>query len=342
MVGASLARSAFLRPGVLAAWTRDVLDGWAAHAAANGITAVITKLDAISPELREVLADHGIDAVGAFACYSDHARTAPLPGTVRPVGVDGARLSAMEWYRGVVPGHREYDDALVDRLRAEAARAEVGTILLDFARWPGHWELESRGDGHPRFASFDPGTTARFASRVGRESLTPHEILTDYRSEWEEFRVEAISAIVDRLADEVRAAGAEPGVFLVPVRHLDRRADYGQDALAMVDSVPMFAIMAYQQMLDLSSADVLAMADEITMATDARVITMAQITADPIYAGGWDWGPPIDPDELARHLAVLSAATHEGRLHGLSYFPGEAPHPRTDIDDVPRLEGTLR
>ncbi|WP_127473247.1 hypothetical protein [Microbacterium sulfonylureivorans] len=342
MADAPLTRSAFLRPAILAIWSRGQLAQWASRAAASGITAAITKLEVIAPELRAVLADHGITTVGAFACYSDHARQAPLPGTVRPVGADGRLLSGIEWYRGIVPGNDEYDDALVDRLRAEAERAEVGTILLDFARWPGHWELESRADGHPRAASFDPQTMARFADRIGRSALTPHDILTEHRSEWADFRVDIISAITARLAREIRAAGAEPGVFLVPVRHRQRRADYGQDAVELAGSVSVFAIMAYQQMLALSSADVLAMADEVTSTTDARVIAMTQITADPAYAGRWDWGPPIDADELTAHLAVLDAATREGRLHGLSYFPGEAPLPRTDFDAMPRLEGTLR
>jgi len=340
MATPALTRSAFLRPATIAGWTRDDLARWSSRAAAAGITAAITKLDAISPEFQAVLAADGIAAVGAFACYSDHARPDELPGIVRPVGIDGRRLSAIEWYRGAVPGDSGYEDALVERLRAEAAHVGVGMILLDFLRWPGHWEIESRAGGHPRAASFDAATMSRFSSRIGRSGLTPRAILTEHRRAWDDFRAETVSAIAARLAEVIRAAGAEPGAFLVPVGHPVRRADYGQDAVDLARSMSVFAIMAYQQMLRLSSADVLALADEITDSTQARVIAMTQVSADPAYAGEWDWGPPVDPVDLAAHVSALDAATRQGRLAGITYFPGEAPLPRTDLIATPRLEGT--
>lgn len=322
-------RSAYLRPAVLERWDDAALAGWASAAADAGVTAVLTKLDAITPRRREVLGSRGMSVIGSFSCYSDHRHPDALPGGVRPVGRDGRALASMEWYTGLVPGSDRYDDALTAQLGAEAAAAETEWVLLDFLRWPGHWELESRDGASPREASFDPLTLTRFAAAQGQATASVADV-DAHPAEWEAFRTRTITDRAARLAAVVREAGARPGMFLVPVEDLRRRRDYGQDAASLAPHVDLFALMSYQQMLGLTADAVLALADEAAAASERPVVAMLQTSASAEYSDGWDWGPPVTASEAAALAAGLDAATRAGRVAGTCFFPGEAPVPHTN------------
>lgn len=334
-------RSAYLRPATVAAWTLDDLAGWAGEARAHGVTAAITKLDLLTPDRTEILAAQGLVSIGAFACYSDHARSVPLSGARRPVAANGRPWETIEWYEGVVPGEPRHDEALERQLALELRQSEAQIVLLDFLRWPGHWEIESRGGRHPRPSSFDERTLARFASHIGRPTAGVATV-EGHRAEWEQFRVDTITSSAERLASVIRAAGATPGAFLVPVDHPTRRADYGQDVVELARHVSLFALMSYQQMMRLTDEDVLAMAAEIASRTAAPVVAMVQTTADAAFAGPWDWGPPAAESALLAHIAALESAVRDGRLAGTSYFPGEAPLPDIRTADSSAPEGTIR
>lgn len=328
MTGKWPTRSAYLRPGVLEGWDRARLGRWADDAAAAGVSAVITKLDAITRERRQLLGQRGISMLGSFSCYSDHRDPDALDGGVRPVGRDGRPLAPLEWYTGLVPGSARFEDALAARLAAEARAAEAEWVLLDFLRWPGHWEIESRGTGRPREASFDPLTMARFAEALGQSEASAADV-DAHPAAWQAFRVATVTASVRRLAAVVRDAGARPGMFLVPVESARRVRDYGQDVAALAPFLDLFALMSYQQMLGITGAEITALADEVTLASSRPVVVMIQTTAAAEHSGGWDWGPPIDAGVVTALAAELDAATRAGRFAGTCFFPGEAPLPRS-------------
>jgi hypothetical protein len=333
-------RLAYLRPATISRWDDGDRDAWARSATAHGIEGVVTKLDGIDARLRDAFERHDLDVLGSFACYSDHSAPGAIGDPVRPVGVDGQPLAPMEWYHGVVPGHDAYDDALVARFDQELRRVRPRTVFLDFLRWPGHWEIESRFPSAPRPASFDTGTLRRFATWVGRESVTAAEILSVWAEQWADFRSSIITDLTHRLAIVAHRHGTELGAFLVPIPHDLRRAHYGQDAAALAPHIEVFAVMTYQQMVDLDIEGTLHLTDEVASITGRDVIAMLQTSTQPEFAGDWDWGPDLDQATTATRAAALDGALRTHRIAGVCCFPGEAPLPSFTRTDLP--EGTLR
>lgn len=329
MTGSWPERSAYLRPGVLERWDDSELSAWASRASDAGVTAAVTKLDVITPQRRALLERRGLTMIGSFSCYSDHRHPGALPGGVRPVGRDGRPLELMEWYTGLVPGSAQYDDALEEQLASQTRAAQAEWVVLDFLRWPGHWELESRGDASPRESSFDPLTLTRFAIELGVRTATVSDV-DENRQAWHHFRTRTITERAGRFASTIRDAGSRPGMFLVPVEHERRRLDYGQDAAALAAHVEMLALMTYQQMVGLTGDDVLALADEVSALSARPVVTMLQTTSASEYAGPWNWGPEITASELSDLATRLDNAARSGRNAGTCFFPGEAPIPNRE------------
>lgn len=331
-------RLAYLRPSTLAAWSRTEKHAWSATAAERGIDGVIAKLDNIDDDLMEAASHHGLEVIGSFAAYSDHAgSTSAAP--VRPVGPDGVELEPLEWYRGIVPGDPAFDAALIAKLNRDLDSAGTHMVFLDFLRWPGHWETESRHGGSPRPASFDPGTLARFAEWLGVEQVAPTDVAA-HSDAWEDFRVDIVTHTASRLSAVAHDRGVLVGAFLVPLPHRVRRAQYGQDAVDLAAHVDLFAVMTYQQIAGLDAAQTLSLTDEVKTETGRDVVAMLQTSTDPTVTRGWDWGPPLERDTLLARMAHLEDARRAGRLAAICCFPGDAPIP--DFTLAPHPEGTVR
>ena len=351
-------RSAYLRPSTIRSWSQAELRTWVRTSSSRGIEALVTKLAVIDGDLAAIAADAGIRMVGSFTCYSDHDPASRVPGGTRPVGPDGVPLSAMEWYRGLVPGDPAFDDRLADELSRQISDAPTDLVFLDFARWPGHWELESRNGGSPRRASFDRGTLTRFRTYLAERGLdgdgidpsdaaaSAQVIAGRLADPWTAFRATTITDIVTRLATILREAGTATGMFLVPVDHERRRRDYGQDVDELAAAVDGFAVMTYQAMTGLDAESSIHLAEETSLRARRPVIAMLQTTSDRRLSGGHDWGPTRSPEQAAADGEALDTAVRAGRLTGLCLFPGEAPMPSFDqnrsTNPVTRLEGPIR
>lgn len=313
-------------------------DGWSAAAAERGISGVITKLDIIDDDLKAATARHGLHVVGSFAAYSDHAGSA-MAVPVRPTGRDGGELTPLEWYRGIVPGDPTFDTALAAKLARDLDSSGVETVFLDFLRWPGHWETESRNGGSPRPASFDDGTLARFASWLGVDRIDRVQV-SEHAAAWDEFRVHAVNETARRLAEVGHRRGVRVGAFLVPLPHRERRAQYGQDLSDLATHLDLFAVMSYQQIAGLDIGRTLDLTDEVKTKTGRQAVAMLQTSTDPALSGGWDWGPSLAPDTVVARATLLEQARREGRVDAICCFPGEAPIP--DFLHAPPLEGIVQ
>jgi hypothetical protein len=329
---------AYLRPSTLDQWTGTRKNAWAAAAADHGIDGVVTKLDKIDDDLHAAASRHGIDVIGSFAAYSDHA--GPAAATpVRPVGSDGVELEPVEWYRGIVPGDPTFDDALIAKFVRELAPARTQTVFLDFLRWPGHWETESRRGGAPREASFDRGTLARFARWLGVETIAPSDVAA-HANAWENFRVNIINQTASRLAAVAYDQGIRVGAFVVPLPSPVRRSQYGQDVMDLAEHFDLFTVMTYQQIAELDTAQTLHLTDEVAQQTGGDVVAMLQTSTDPSVTGGWDWGAPLEQDTMLARARHLEDARHAGKIAAICCFPGDARLPDFTLD--PHPEGTVR
>jgi hypothetical protein len=350
-------RTAYLRPGTIGAWSSDDLRRWAGTAAEAGIGGVVTKITSIDDNVVAVMADAGLEIIGSFTCYSDHEPATAIADGIHPIGSDGRPLAPMEWYRGLVPGDPSYDERLAERFALLIDERRTRLVFLDFLRWPGHWELESRAGGSPRPSSFDVGTLRRFnvyldAHGMDATDIDPVDaaasarvIARRYAEEWEAFRASVIVESATRLAGIAHAGDTQVGAFLVPIPHSKRLAEYGQDVRQLAESVDVFAIMSYQGMVGLTADSTLDLADETARTSGRPVLAMLQTSTHSIYTSGSDWGTPLASEAVHVTAATLDAAAHNGRIAGHCSFPGEAPLPSFDFDLITTVtdpEGTVR
>ncbi|ROO85126.1 hypothetical protein EDD29_2664 [Actinocorallia herbida] len=310
-------RAVYFFDRTIAARTPDEFRASAARAAGAGLTALVTKHTALTPEVVAICRDAGLRAVGSIPCFSDHA--APRPDAPRPIGPDGIPWAPMEWYTGVVPTDPAYTAGVVARC-AEAARQDLDGLVLDFLRWPLHWELELRPGATPRRASYDPVTLRAFEEfagvRLPTEGAAGH-IDRHLAEEWTRFRCAVVTGIAARIAAAVRDVrpGLPLGAFLVPAPEERRRALAGQSAADLGTHLDLLFVMSYHAILHADPGLGARLAADAARHTSVPVVPMVQTTADPALARGADWGPPMTPDDFA---AALTAAGSDFCL-----FPGE-------------------
>jgi hypothetical protein len=321
-------RGAYLLARALRAWTRDELVTWIGAAAECGIDTVITKVDAVTPELIAACHAHDIAVLGSLACFSDHAGPTERNEHRRPIDDRGQRFRPMEWYTGLIPTEDAYNDELVRRC-GDACRIDgITGIALDFLRWPGHWELELRPGALPRRSSFDPITLRTFRDHLaghGRPDggFDPDDaagaarfIANHLPDAWTAFRCDTIVQVATRLTAEIRAAGLASGLFVVPAEPGELRTVVGQDVARLGALVDVLLPMTYHAIMLRDATWPSTIVDALRAATTTPVVPMLQTTADRRFSGGYDWGPPIAPGQFATALASIEPA-------GYCVFPGE-------------------
>lgn len=288
------------------------------RAAAAGITTLITKATAVTPMLADACHRAGLDVHGSIACFSDHADPQQRDD-LRPVDEHG-NWTAMEWYTGLIPTDADHVRALVDRCVGLATGRADG-LVLDFLRWPMHWELELRPGARARHTSFDPLTLAAFTRDTGHDvPARPREaaalLLGPLHGPWHTWREQVVTDVAARITDAVRAArpGHPLAMFVVPGDSHQRRL-VGQDVTALGRHVDMFLAMTYHGIVRQPPSWIGGITAGIAARTTRPVVPMVQTTADPALARGADWGERLDAEAFAQALAQVDGP--------LCVFPAE-------------------
>jgi hypothetical protein len=328
-------RSAYLRPATLRGWSAVQLADWAARAVDRGVEALVTKLPDFTDDHARICARAGLSLIGSFTCYAPHAGDPNPPGTTA-IDDRGLPLEPVEWYTGLVPGDPGLEDARAAALDREVRRGLTDTMVLDFLRWPGHWETESRHGAEPRASSFDQNTLARFvgwadSAGVDAAGVDPHDPIRSARvlrgalqQEWQSFRTRMVTGFAARLARIAHDRDARVGAFLVPVPPAVRRRDYGQDAAALAVHLDLFVPMTYHSIAGEPVDWIGRTGQAVTQETGKPVIAMVQLSASPHYSGGWDWGRHVPASDLASAVDELEHDIGRGLIAGHCLFPGEA------------------
>ncbi|MEV0425786.1 hypothetical protein [Micromonospora sp. NPDC050495] len=285
----------------------DALRPLLRRAATAGITTLVTKAAAVTGPLVRLCHDHGLRVLGSVPCLSDHADPLDRPD-LRPVDQHGG-WARMEWYTGLIPTDAGYADDLTRRCARLAAEPGLDGLLLDFLRWPLHWELELRPGAVPRESSFDPTTLAAFTRATGERLPAARRaavalLLGPLRTEWYAFRTRVITELAARLAAAIRAVrpDATVGMFLVP-GDAGQRALVGQDVAALGEHVDGFLVMTYHGIVARPPSWIAATVADLAARTSRPVVPMVQTTADRRVARGADWGGPLDAGGFAAALA---------------------------------------
>jgi hypothetical protein len=274
---------------------------------AMGATAIVT--ETIEPPIRLMQAAEGagLEAHLSVPCFSAHAYPMLIEGMdVHPIQADGSRRRQMEWYTGVIPTHEGYNRSLSERIRG-IANARPAGVILDFIRWPLHWELELRASTpEPDESSFDARSMAAFATWLEDRGtpaggdLDPATLLGPLREHWHQFKCDVITGFACDAAASVRAIDANitVGAFIVPAGHGDRRRLVGQDVGSLSRCLDVLYPMTYHAILQEKPTLVGRVVRDIARRSSAAVIPVVQVTADREVAGPWDWGAPFPADEL--------------------------------------------
>ncbi|NDL59471.1 hypothetical protein [Phytoactinopolyspora mesophila] len=327
-------RAVYLRPAGVQRWpVRERAERLDALAGA-GIDTVVTKLRAAEGPFAAECRARGLRLVGSFGCFIDHALPAEIPPQLRPVDEHGRVFEPMRWYHGVIPTSTWYLEALTDELRAVLDNTEADGVVLDFIRWPCHWELELRPGATWRRSSFDPITLTRFnehLASLGEPGIDPADpvraaatVRDRLAATWEEFRCDVVADACRRLTDVVTASGRWAGAFIVPATDELRRAAVGQDTRKLGEIVDVLLPMTYHAALQrpaswlaIIGADIVA----TTVTPDGKpagppVVTMVQGPATEDH-----WGVSPGSPDFAH--ALSTAMTWQDHGSGFCVFPGD-------------------
>lgn len=299
----------------------DARDRLLDDAVTQGIGDVIIEIDDVAPELSTAVTARGLRLLIGVTCFHEHGEVAFGPDrALRPIDETGHPRRRLEWYVGLLPTDAVVVAELVARCARLAATPGVSGLVLDFIRWPLHWELELRADG-PRqpASSFDRITLGDFSARTGCVvSADPSEaaaqIFTQHRNVWDRYRADTITRLVRLLADIAHARGIMLGAFVLP----HGRAYVGQDIAAWEGVVDALYPMTYHAILHRPALWVGDVIGEIEEETSIPAVPIIQLTAAVEHSSGWDWGDEVDGAQLRE---AISAGGTRGPV---GFFPGTA------------------
>lgn len=326
-------RAAYLFASDWAAWNANAADEAFGRLAAQGFTAVMTETDVPTPRIVEHAHRRGLEWIAAFPCFSDHVNGNRLNSThpeYAPIEADGSLRAQSEWYLGLSPASAELRSARACAALDLAMGAQVDALVLDFVRWPMHWELECREANEASPGSFDDAALAGFAAWIGSPLSGPMdarvraELVTRSResgaTSWDDYRCAVITEFVRDVVAQLRTVSSIPvGATIVPVAPDRLRSAVGQDLTAIADLVDWVMPMAYHAILERGPEWIGPLLTEFEERAPGRVVPIVQCDASRGAEFGADWGPVISEAQRQEVLdSVQSATTSESVV----LFPG--------------------
>lgn len=248
-----------------------------------------------------------------------------------PIDCDGRRRSRLEWYTGLVPTSQQLQDRLLARAEEFCRDDRVSGIVLDFVRWPLHWELECRDNG-PRLpeCSFDSLTLRAFNAWAGTSldtqnaSAASELLLASQSAQWTRFRCDVITEFIEHVSLRVRPSGKALAAFVVPLSPEQQRRRAGQDIAAWTPFVDEIYVMTYHRILHEQPAWIGDVLSDLQPVTTLPTHPVYQVTSDPEWAGDADWGPPLTPHDFANAVSATQARTAGTDSASFAVFPGSA------------------
>jgi hypothetical protein len=288
-------------------WTDEEMATELGRLGALGVTAIVTETIEPPTRLIEAAEGAGLETHVSVPCFSAHAWPHLVEGMdLQPIGADGSPRRQMEWYTGLIPTHEAYNRALARRIDA-IAQARPAGVILDFIRWPLHWELELRASTpEPDESSFDATSIGAFGAWLDERgipvegALDPSLLVGLLREPWTEFKCHVITSFACEAAASVRAvdSGISVGAFIVPALHAERRRLVGQDVASLSGCLDVLYPMTYHAILEEPPDLVRRITEDVSERSSAPVVPVVQVTADAAVADRWDWGPEFPASEL--------------------------------------------
>lgn len=322
---------AFLSSDVWRAWTLDEAARNLEQYQSFGINAIVTESATYRADLIDLA--HRLDMrwFGGAACFFDRPALDANPA-LWPINERGERCPPLEWYVGIMPTHEDYNAARLDLIEGLVREHDLDGFILDFIRWPIHWELELRPDAsEPLQSSFDPHSLARFQAAADLALAAPLDdaatnaryILDNHRAAWVDFKCGVITDFVAEVSERVRVAKPDMtlGLYAVPVGPDIREATAGQRVPDLAPHVDLILPMAYHAIMHQPPEWVGAITAAFDTEAPGQVLPIIQVAGSEGAQAGEDWGPAISVDGWGQ--AVQSALDSPGGKNGLIAFTGD-------------------
>jgi hypothetical protein len=291
-----------------------------------GITTVITEADEYDDAVIADTHAAGLQLWGGLSCFlstNSEGNLLELNPSLCPVLSTGRRRPQMEWYNAVIPTDKGHNERRLARSAAIVTDHAVDGFLLDFVRWPMHWELELRpGYPPPLDSSFDQHTLQLFRSEydVDVPASDPGAAATWIAAHaghaWIDFKCGVITRFVEQMRqrlDAARGAHVPLGVCAVPLQS----QWVGQRFSDLQAHIDVLCPMSYHSLLYRPASWIAANVAELATGIDKPVTPILQIDTDGSELGA-DFGRPISDEEVTQ---IVSDAIGAG-AHGVISFTG--------------------
>jgi hypothetical protein len=284
-----------------------------ARLAASGVTAIVTESETYRPEIIAEVRDSGLAFWGGISCFlhrNSWENVLERDPSLTPILSTGERRPMIEWYNGIPPTARAYREARRAQVVELVTQHRFDGFLLDFIRWPMHWEIELRpGHPPPLDNSFDEVTLLEFRARsdvdlpddlIGRPAAAASWITLNHPREWIDFKCEVITSYVREIKASVSEATGRDlplGICGVPIQP----EWVGQRIAELAGVVELMCPMSYHPVLlrppRWVRENVAAWIDE----APGQVVPIVQVFTDGAALNA-DLGPAVSDDEFRQVL----------------------------------------
>jgi hypothetical protein len=304
----------------------------------HGINTVMIESEAYDDGIIADAHEMGLSFWGGISCFlaPDQEMLAQIP-ELWPVLSNGLRRPRLEWYNGIVPTVESHGHARQDEMARIVRDHDLDGFVLDFVRWPLHWEIELRpGHPPPLDSSLDRHTLEVFREAKGADLPVDDPvrastwIMESAPAEWIDFKCEVITSFVAAAKERVSAVAEKPiplGLCIVPLFP----EWVGQRVEDLSMTADLMLPMSYHPVLHRDADWVARNVGQFVKASSVPVVPLLQIDTDG-EAIGADLGPPVSDDEFAQIVGDSLAAGAQG----VSMFTG------TELLEGGRLQALRR
>ncbi len=250
-----------------------------------GVNTIFCEADAYPKDIIDHAHELEMRFMGGLTCFHNNDVVKQTPA-YHPITADGQPRPQINWYLGITPTHRPYQQQRLQALDHMLSTYQLDGVWLDFIRWPMHWEVELRDDTMPPLeTSFDTHTLNQFADWSGLSLLDQPNaqiadwILEHYRDTWADFKCDVITNFVSEVRTiQTKYAGDHPlGINIVPADSTQRRGFLGQDVQALSPHVDVFSPMVYHHILGRDVNWIRDTLNQIVDETDKPLIPFVQV-----------------------------------------------------------------
>jgi hypothetical protein len=276
---------------------------------------------------RRALRERGIAYLGCLNICFDPALAADRPELL-PVDQFGRREQMQDWYIGLPPDRDENIRQKIALLEDAVAALDPDGIHLGFVRWPGFWEIwlpDVDRSAMPDYC-YAPQTLRRFCEATGADVPVENAesaarlIGERYRAEWRDWKCGITVDAIARIRGAIQKMRPETPIAINTLPFFRSDFDdaveevFGQDIGRLSETVDVFEVMSYHQILRRDASWPAAIGSDIKQRAKGQTICTLQAKA--IYLEGMHQGrgrsARISPDEFCSAVDALETSVVDG------------------------------